>query len=76
MSFDPGSGPLADLTGSAEPEFFSRAVAARQFQVGEYSVFRATRKATVNVGYPVFNANGDLQFVLFASLDLNPVFVV
>ena len=63
--------PLADLTASGEPEFFRRAVAARQFQVGEYSVFRATRKATVNVGYPIFNANGDLQFVLFASLDLN-----
>lgn len=63
--------PAADLTERAEPEFFSRAVAARQFQVGEYRVSRATRKATVNVGYPVFNANGDLQLVLFASLDLN-----
>src|SRR5688572_6025979 len=60
--------PLADLTARAEPEFFNRAVAARQFQVGEYSVSRATRKATVNVGYPVFGANGDLQLVLFASL--------
>ena len=63
--------PLSEVAETAEPEFFRKAVAARQFQVGEYRVSKATRKATVNVGYPVFKANDDLSLVLFASLDLN-----
>lgn len=63
--------PVADSTDTDQPEFFRKAVATGRFEVGEYRVSKATRKATVNVGYPLFNPRGDLLLLLFASLDLN-----
>jgi signal transduction histidine kinase len=63
--------PLSDTGDTAEPEFFRKVTASRHFEVGEYHVSRITKKATVNVGYPVLTANGELSVVLFAFLDLN-----
>jgi hypothetical protein len=63
--------PLSGPTETDQPEFFRKAVASSRFEVGEYRVSKTTHKATVNVGYPVFDPNGDLLVVVFASLDLN-----
>ena len=56
--------------GGSEPEFFRKALATRDFVTGEYRLNRTTRKATLNVGFPVSDARGELRLVLFAELDL------
>ncbi len=50
--------------------YFRRAVATRQFAIGEYQIGRATRRATLNVAYPALDERGDLRAVVFAALDL------
>src|SRR5688572_16885273 len=41
--------PVPGAIETSEPEFFRKALASRQFTVGEYRVDKDTRKATVNV---------------------------
>lgn len=50
--------------------YFQRAVATREFAVGDFQVGRVTRKATINFGYPVLDARGAVQGVAFSALDL------
>lgn len=50
--------------------YFARAVASKGFAVGEYETGGITRKATINFGYPVLDASGRVQSVVFAALDL------
>jgi signal transduction histidine kinase len=47
------------------------AVSNRQFSLGEYQVSRTARKATLNVGYPAIDDDGNLRAVVYAALDLN-----
>ncbi len=62
--------PFTGRVYAGDRMYFARAVATRQFAVGEYQVGRVTGKATVNFGYPVFST-GRLQGVVFAALDLS-----
>lgn len=50
--------------------YFQKSVATREFSVGEFQVGRATRRATINFGYPVLDSRGELAAVVFAALDL------
>ena len=58
-----------DVRVDARP-FFQRAVATRSFAVGKYEVDPISGVPGLNLGYPMFNENGTLRGVLFASLGL------
>ncbi len=51
--------------------YFQRAVAAREFAVGDYQIGRITHKATVNFAYPVLDERSNVTAVVFAALDLD-----
>ncbi len=50
--------------------WFRRALAQRGFVVGDYQIGRVTRKATLNVACPVYDAAGRVHGVVFAAIDL------
>jgi len=50
---------------------FGMAAATGKFSVGEYQVGRVTGSAGINFAYPVLDANGRLQAVVFAGLNMD-----
>ncbi len=54
----------------ADRGYFRRAVERRDFAVGDYQIGRVTKRASVNFGYPVLDAAGEVRAVVFAALDL------
>lgn len=62
----PFDGPL-DLSDRA---YFRRAVATGDFAIGDYQVGRVTGIASLNVGYPIRDAQDNVQRVIYAALDL------
>ncbi len=62
--------PFTRPLSAAHRSYFQRAVATREFAVGDYQIGNITQKATVNFGYPVLDASGTVQGVVFAALDL------
>jgi len=51
--------------------YFGMAAATGKFSVGEYQVGRLTGSAGINFAYPVLDANGRLQAVAFAGLNMD-----
>jgi len=62
--------PLHGLVNLADRRFFERAVASRDFGVGEYVVSRIVGAPSVGFGQAVLAADGSLRAVAFASLDV------
>ena len=62
--------PLSVSINNSDRSYFRRAVATRNFAVGDYQVGRVTGKATINFAYPIFRPTGELHRVVFAGLDL------
>ena len=62
--------PLAEAVNLADRSFFQRALSTRVLAIGEYQVGRITGKPSFNFGYPVLDASGQVQGVVFAALDL------
>ncbi len=62
--------PLTHPTNLASRPYFTRAVASKDLAIGEYETGGINRKATINFGYPVLDASGRVQSVVFAALDL------
>ena len=50
--------------------FFREAMRTRAFSIGDYRMGSLTGKGTVNLGYPVMDATGHPQAVVFIALDL------
>jgi signal transduction histidine kinase len=48
--------------------YFQRTVQTRDFSIGEFQVGRLTGTPALNFGYPVFDTNGGLKRVVYASL--------
>ena len=63
--------PSTDEINLADRSYFLEAIARREFAIGEYQIGRVTHKATLNMGYPVLDAHGAIQAVVFAALDLD-----
>ncbi|MGH7427639.1 MAG: cache domain-containing protein, partial [Candidatus Methylomirabilaceae bacterium] len=55
---------------AADRAYFRRAMATRDFAIGDYQVGRVTGKGTINFGYPLVSDAGEVQAVVFAALDL------
>lgn len=51
--------------------YFRLARDTRDFAIGEYQIGRATKKASINFGYPVLDEAGQVKAVVFAALDLS-----
>jgi signal transduction histidine kinase len=70
-----------DVTCSAVPsptpvnlgdrDHFKKAIAERRFIAGDYVFGRVIQKHTINLTYPVTDANNDVVAVVFAALDLS-----
>lgn len=54
----------------ADRAYVQGALQTRDFAIGEYQIGRITGKASVNFGYPFVDAEGSIQGVVFAALDL------
>jgi signal transduction histidine kinase len=58
-------------TSAAERSWFQRAIQTRDFVVGDYHVDHITGKPVLVLAYPAINPEGELEAVVFASIDLN-----
>lgn len=63
--------PLKQPVNIADRSYFRRAVQARDFGVGDYQVGRITGIPAINFGYPALDADGNLQAVVYAALNLS-----
>jgi diguanylate cyclase (GGDEF)-like protein len=62
--------PIHGTVNAADRSYFRRAMATREFAVGDYQIGRITNRASINVGYPLLDASGRVQTVVMAALDL------
>jgi signal transduction histidine kinase len=63
--------PTVELTNVADRSVFRRTILSHDFAVGEYHIGRLVGTAEIDFGYPVFGETGQVEGVVFASLDLN-----
>ena len=63
--------PLGRPVNAADRAYFQRAVATQSFAVGDYQIGRITGKSAINFGYPILDAAGSVEAVVFAALDLD-----
>lgn len=63
--------PMDKPVNIADRTYFVGAMVARDFAVGEFQLGRVTGVASINFGYPVFDADGRVQAVIFAAMDLS-----
>jgi two-component system, cell cycle sensor histidine kinase and response regulator CckA len=65
--------PLEGPVSLKERLWFKRTVQLKRFSVGNYQIGKITNKPTLNFGYPLTDAHGNLKGVLFAALTLDYV---
>ena len=63
--------PLAEPGNQADRQFFRRALATRAFAIGDYSTDFTNGKPAVTFGCPVFDGSNRVQFVVFATMELD-----
>jgi PAS domain S-box-containing protein len=63
--------PMGEPANQTNRPFFRRALATRTFAIGDFPDGQAAGQPTVNFGYPVFDSDGQVQAVVFATLDLD-----
>ncbi len=62
--------PLAGRVDFSNRDYFREAMRTRAFAIGGYQIGRVTGKASANFAYPVLDAAGVPQAVVFIALDL------
>ncbi len=65
--------PLPGAVNVADRIYFQRAIATREFSIGDYQIGRIAAKRGIHFSYPLFNADKQLWGVLFVLLDLDPM---
>ena len=55
----------------ADRAYFRRALATRDFAIGDYQVGRVTNVPAINYAYPVIDGTGEIKGVAFAAQSLN-----
>jgi len=63
--------PLVKDVNVSERLFFKSTISDKDFSVGEYSIGPVTGKPIITFGFPYENEQGQLQGVVYASIDLN-----
>src|SRR5262245_32000573 len=62
--------PLNKPVHVADRSYFLSAIETRNFGIGEFQIGRVTEKSTISFGYPVLDADGRVQAVVGAAMDL------
>ena len=62
--------PLTKTVSVADQPWFKDASGLRDFAVGEYQIGRVSARPSLDFGYPLVGDEGQIQGVVFASLDL------
>ena len=62
---------MAEPADQMNRPFFRRALATHAFTIGNFPDEPAPGRPTINFGYPVLDAAGEVQAVVFAALDLS-----
>ncbi len=55
----------------SDRKYFQEAISTQEFSIGEYQVGRITHKSAVNLGYPIYDDNGNLSGVIYSAVDLS-----
>jgi PAS domain S-box-containing protein len=63
--------PLKGRLNLSHRRYFIDAMATRDFVIGDYQTGLVTGKTSLNLAYPVLDANGHSQAVMYIALDLN-----
>jgi len=63
--------PLPGPVNVVDRAYFQRALATREFSVGDYQVGRVAAKRGIHFGYPLLNADKQVWGVVFVLLDLD-----
>jgi PAS domain S-box-containing protein len=63
--------PLTQRVNLGDRSYFKRAVERRDFAVGDFQRGRITGKLEINCAYPLLDHSGQLQRVIYASLNLD-----
>ncbi len=62
--------PMAAPVHIGDRDYFRRALETGDFAIGSYQIGRLTGKSAINLGYPLRDAQGRIDGVVFAALDL------
>lgn len=62
--------PMEDRLDLSDRAYVRRAIATREFAIGDYQMGRLTKQATINVAQPVLDEGKRVQAVVFAAIDL------
>src|SRR4051794_3738916 len=62
---------LSGPTNGGDRQYFQRALATRQFAVGEYVIGRLSGQPALLTGYPVLDASGAVRAVIHAGINLS-----
>ena len=63
--------PMVEPASQTNRPFFRRALATRAFAIGDFPDGQAAGEPAINFGCPVFDSDGQVQAVVFATLDLD-----
>lgn len=62
--------PFTSPVSLSDRLYYRRAIATKDFAAGEYQVGRVTGKPSLNFGYPVLDARGEISKITFAAVDV------
>jgi serine phosphatase RsbU (regulator of sigma subunit) len=62
---------LRSTVNIADRTYFERAMQERRFAIGDYQIGRVTRMPSINYGYPMLGADGEVFGVVYAAQSLN-----
>jgi signal transduction histidine kinase len=62
--------PSSEVVNRSDQHHFRLAVETRQFAIGDCEIDPATKKASLQVGYPSIDAGGQVRAIVYAALDL------
>ncbi|MDO8705525.1 MAG: diguanylate cyclase, partial [Sulfuricaulis sp.] len=62
--------PQPDPVNASGRSFFRKALATREFSIGEYQIGRITGKPVVVLAYPDYDSGARLRAIVFAAVDL------
>jgi len=63
--------PLKEIVSVSDRRYFKNALASGKLSSGEYHIARTTKKATLNLGYPLKDASGKVTDVICVGLSLD-----
>ncbi len=62
--------PLSGSLDAGDRAYFKRVMQTGRFAIGDFQIGRLTKRATLNLGYPVTSTRGEVVRVVFSALNL------